>query len=98
MVPGENRPAFEYANQARQVLNDAEDDLRDWTPELEDVGNSAGLIDDNLMPSSAGQIGGTSTTGAQGGRTDDGLSRITSGGSVTTGPTYAPSESEVAIH
>ncbi len=31
------RPGFEHASQARQILNDAEDDLKDWQPELEDV-------------------------------------------------------------
>jgi hypothetical protein len=52
VVPGDMRPAFEYTNQARQILNDAEDDLKDWQPELEDVPSSANL-DNNLTPSSA---------------------------------------------
>ncbi|SPO00801.1 related to meiotic expression up-regulated protein 14 [Cephalotrichum gorgonifer] len=33
MIPGDARPAYEHGSQARQVLNDAEDDLRDWQPE-----------------------------------------------------------------
>ncbi|KAJ2904711.1 sphingolipid long chain base-responsive protein LSP1 [Zalerion maritima] len=37
VVPGDARPAFSEAQQARQILNDAEDDLREWQPELEDV-------------------------------------------------------------
>ncbi|KAL1896214.1 hypothetical protein Cpir12675_002922 [Ceratocystis pirilliformis] len=35
-VPGVGRPAYEHALQARQVLNDAEDDLREWAPEVYD--------------------------------------------------------------
>lgn len=30
VVPGDARPAYSNASQARQILNDAEDDLRDW--------------------------------------------------------------------
>lgn len=37
MVPGETRPAYEHGPQARQVLNDAEDDLRDWRPEEQEL-------------------------------------------------------------
>ena len=36
MVPGDSRPAYTHAAQARQILNDAEDDLREWQPELDD--------------------------------------------------------------
>jgi hypothetical protein len=54
VVPGDIRPAYEHTNQARQILNDAEDDLKDWQPELEAVPSNAEL-DDNLMPSSASQ-------------------------------------------
>lgn len=36
VVPGdENRP-YNHGAQARQILNDAEDDLKDWQPELDD--------------------------------------------------------------
>lgn len=40
VVPGDNRPAYLGAQQARQVLNDAEDDLRDWQPEVENYGDA----------------------------------------------------------
>ncbi|KAJ6783694.1 hypothetical protein PWT90_09683 [Aphanocladium album] len=33
VVPGDDKPVYHHASQARQVLNDAEDDLRDWQPE-----------------------------------------------------------------
>ncbi|KAF4975893.1 hypothetical protein FZEAL_7366 [Fusarium zealandicum] len=35
VVPGDTRPVFEHSAQARQILNDCEDDLRDWRPEAE---------------------------------------------------------------
>lgn len=35
-MPGDTRPAYPYGAQARQILNDAEDDLREWQPELSD--------------------------------------------------------------
>lgn len=50
VVPGDVRPAYEGTNAARQILNDAEDDLKDWTPELEDVPSNANL-NNSLMPS-----------------------------------------------
>ncbi|KAI9658875.1 MAG: hypothetical protein M1829_006616 [Trizodia sp. TS-e1964] len=62
VVPGDVRPAFEHVHQARQVLNDAEDDLRDWQPHLEDVGTSSHLLDRNAMPS-ASPMGGSSDRG-----------------------------------
>jgi hypothetical protein len=106
VIPGDIRAPYEHGNQARQVLNDAEDDLRDWQPELEDVPSRAQL-DNNLLPSSASQH-----QIADGSVTDDTIthhghghateninpsmdqSRISSGTSVTTGPVhgYAPSE------
>jgi hypothetical protein len=36
VVPGDTRPEYPHAQQARQILNDAEDDLREWQPESED--------------------------------------------------------------
>ncbi|RDL36951.1 putative Sphingolipid long chain base-responsive protein LSP1 [Venustampulla echinocandica] len=53
-VPGDVRPAYEHADQARQILNDAEDDLKDWQPELGDEPSHA-TLDNNLMPGSARQ-------------------------------------------
>jgi len=97
VVPGDVRPAWEHTNQARQILNDAEDDLKDWQPELEDVPSNANL-DTGLMPSSASQHY-TATEGSVAGgesvahegqhlqNNGDG-SRLSSGTatSVTTGP------------
>ncbi|KAH7181120.1 Ribophorin I-domain-containing protein [Fusarium sp. MPI-SDFR-AT-0072] len=35
VVPGDTRVPYQHSSQARQILNDAEDDLRDWRPEAE---------------------------------------------------------------
>ncbi|UNI14849.1 hypothetical protein JDV02_001437 [Purpureocillium takamizusanense] len=35
VVPGDDREPYAYGQQARQVLNDCEDDLREWQPEQE---------------------------------------------------------------
>lgn len=52
VVPGDSRPAFDQGHQARQVLNDAEEDLREWTPSLEPIPSSATDLGTNLVPSS----------------------------------------------
>jgi len=110
VIPGDVRPAFEHGSQARQILNDAEDDLKDWEPELEEVSTYAHkpighqhqqhqqLTEGSVAggESIAGQPAGTSTVGGGSTTAHDG-SRISSGTSVTTGaPTYATSETENA--
>lgn len=113
VVPGDIRPGFEHGSQARQILNDAEDDLKDWTPELEDVSSNANIAN-NLLP---GQDQSPTHTRRQLERTDtaddsivgedesafghreqeqSGLdgSRISSGGSVTTGQRQSYPQSE----
>ncbi|KAK5990655.1 Sphingolipid long chain base-responsive protein LSP1 [Cladobotryum mycophilum] len=35
VVPGDTQRVYQHGSQARQVLNDAEDDLRDWQPDHE---------------------------------------------------------------
>jgi len=99
VVPGDARPAYEHVNQARQILNDAEDDLKDWQPELEDVPSNT-TLNDIPMPSSVSQRQQTVEGSVMGDErvvhhdhiagehlepTNDG-SRISSGASVTTGP------------
>ncbi|KAH6691296.1 sphingolipid long chain base-responsive protein PIL1 [Plectosphaerella plurivora] len=36
VAPGDPRRVYPHAQQARQILNDCEDDLRDWQPQLDD--------------------------------------------------------------
>lgn len=41
VVPGDSRPPYAHGQQARQVLNDCEDDLRDWRPDQETYADAA---------------------------------------------------------
>ncbi|OBS26559.1 hypothetical protein FPOA_00502 [Fusarium poae] len=64
VVPGDTRGAYQHSSQARQILNDAEDDLRDWRPEpesfstpiqsrsptLEGKGKEPQINDDRMSP------------------------------------------------
>lgn len=59
VVPGDTRPPFQQAHQARQVLNDAEEDLREWAPSLEPIPSNATDLGVNLMPG-PGSTAGTS--------------------------------------
>lgn len=52
VVPGDTRPAYDLDRDARQILADAEEDLRSWTLELEEVPTNAQL-DAGAMPSAA---------------------------------------------
>ena len=55
VVPGDTRPTtFEHAAQARQILNDAEEDLREWTSNIEAISYQSQGMGSNLMPSEAG--------------------------------------------
>ena len=65
VVPGDTRPAFEHGSQARQILNDAEEDLREWTPNLEPVHSSATEMGVNLMPVQQGSTAATSVSGQE---------------------------------
>lgn len=49
MVPGEDRPAFPKAEEARDLLNDAEDSLRRWSPSVEPIHTSASKLGPNAM-------------------------------------------------
>lgn len=64
VVPGDTRPPFEHAHQARQVLNDAEEDLREWTPNLEPIPSAATNVGSNLMPTQA-STAATSVSGQE---------------------------------
>ncbi|KAL8908401.1 MAG: hypothetical protein Q9207_000820 [Kuettlingeria erythrocarpa] len=52
VVPGDVRPAFEHSAQARQILNDAEEDLREWQPSNLEIPSAATDMGANLMPAS----------------------------------------------
>lgn len=57
VVPGDTRPAFQHSHQARQILNDAEEDLREWTPNLEPISSNATDMGVNLMPGPGSTVG-----------------------------------------
>ncbi|KIH88367.1 sphingolipid long chain base-responsive protein [Sporothrix brasiliensis 5110] len=69
VVPGDSRAAYQYSGQARQILNDAEDDLREWQPEINDdeaeTNGHEGNITGNVRHDGAGSIG-ADDTGAEG--------------------------------
>ncbi|KAF2173907.1 hypothetical protein M409DRAFT_48816 [Zasmidium cellare ATCC 36951] len=49
MVPGEDRQPFPRAEEARDLLNDAEDSLRRWHPDIEPIHTSASKLGANAM-------------------------------------------------
>ncbi|KAK4613620.1 putative sphingolipid long chain base-responsive protein pil1 [Fulvia fulva] len=51
IVPGEDRPAFTEVENGRQMLNDAESDLRAWQPNLEPIRTNASKLGGNGMAS-----------------------------------------------
>ena len=42
------------------MLNDAEEDLREWRLEIDDVRISSNMLDSNLMPTNQGSVADTS--------------------------------------
>lgn len=50
VVPGDVRQPFAQANEARQILADAEQELQLWQPNLEPIHSNAGGLGSNLMP------------------------------------------------
>ena len=64
-MPGDTRPAFEHAHQARQILNDAEEDLREWQPNLEPIHSQADGMGTNLMPNLGGSTTAPSEVGQE---------------------------------
>jgi len=54
-VPGEGRPAFENSDAAREVLNDAEAGLRNYSPSIQPIHSQAGRMGAGAMPGSTEQ-------------------------------------------
>lgn len=61
IVPGDVHPAFAEGEAARQVLNDAEDDLRRYQLDVEPIHSKAGNLGLGAMPGAAATT--TATTG-----------------------------------
>lgn len=50
IVPGDQRKPFEHGDTLREVLDDAERDLRSWEPSLEPIPTQAGDMGADLVP------------------------------------------------
>lgn len=73
IVPGDAHPTFERSDEARDILNVAEEDLREWTPTYEPISSNAGALASNAMPgtghgnyTTAESATGYTTTSAEG--------------------------------
>lgn len=53
IVPGDQREGYEHADASKNVIEEAENDLRSWQRSDEPIPTSAGEITDNLLPASA---------------------------------------------
>ncbi|GAB7346670.1 hypothetical protein MBLNU459_g1796t2 [Dothideomycetes sp. NU459] len=53
IVPGDAHPTFEHAEAAREVLNSAELELREWQPTISPIHSNAGALGSNAMPGPA---------------------------------------------
>jgi hypothetical protein len=63
VVPGDVRQPFAQANEARQILADAEQELQSWQPNLEPIHSNAGGLGSNLMPLDRDSTRATSEAG-----------------------------------
>jgi len=107
VVPGDIRPAWEHTNQARQILNDAEDDLKDWQPELEDVPSHANhdstlarTSSHHQRQSTEASVHGNESVVTQPATEEAQTNRISSESSVATGPitqSYASTEAPQSV-
>ncbi|KAH8814834.1 Eisosome component PIL1-domain-containing protein [Xylogone sp. PMI_703] len=105
VVPGNTRPPFQNLDQARQILNDAEEDLRDWRPDFEEVPTNAQELGQDAMIDTAnlganggangGVHGGTAATVGSEGSAARGQNVAGGGNQVTTEgiePTRVPTD------
>lgn len=102
VVPGDLHPPFAGAEDARQVLNDAEDDLRNYELHVEPIHSNAGNLGVGAMPGAPTGAAGTgpvqNTTQYQDavGASEDGRYAESSvqGTDVGSQPPYPVSEAE----
>ena len=66
VVPGDVRPEYPHAAQARQILNDAEDDLRDWRPDEDGAAAFVSRKEMLITDDDGGTSGGEIANGAEG--------------------------------
>lgn len=90
VVPGDSHPAFEGAETARQILNDAEDELREWQPSHQEIPSNSGALGSNAMPDV--HAGGLATQSA----VPEGSVADTTASSIETGTYTDPQPAKVS--
>ena len=55
IVPGDQHPAYDGTEPARNCLNDAEDELRAWRSTVEPIHSNAGTLASGAVPAHPGQ-------------------------------------------
>jgi hypothetical protein len=65
VVPGDARQAYDHELEARQVLEDAETDLRSWEPSVEPITSSAARESRNNSYSNANGLNGVAENDAE---------------------------------
>lgn len=78
IVPGDQRGAYEHATAAKQVLEEAENDLRSWERTDAPIATSAGQTESNYLPPANKARESTITDG-----TADGTESVRTSGAVT---------------
>ncbi|OJD32663.1 sphingolipid long chain base-responsive protein pil1 [Diplodia corticola] len=58
IVPGETHPTYGSESAGRDILNDAEDELRAWQPRYEPITSNATSLGSNAMPTTSSVGGG----------------------------------------
>lgn len=98
VVPGDAHPPFAGAEESRQVLNDAEDDLRNYQLHVEPITSNAGNLGVGAMPGApvAAPVQQTTQYADTVGTSEDGRYAESSvqGTDVAGQPPYPVSESE----
>jgi hypothetical protein len=84
IVPGDAHVGFDEVETARQVLNEAEDELRNWQPNLEPIHSSAGSLGVGAMPGSVLAEHAAYQEKTARSRSGSGERRAVSGGSLGT--------------
>lgn len=57
IVPGEAHPTYAGESAGRDILNDAEDELRAWQPRYEPISSNAASLGAGAMPNSSSVVG-----------------------------------------
>ncbi|KAJ4422787.1 hypothetical protein N0V82_002566 [Gnomoniopsis sp. IMI 355080] len=99
VVPGEEQRSYQHGAQARQILNDCEDDMKEWQPEDDDhlhgaISHGTGAAQSPLQSPTTSNIGGEHQTSTRqpAAVSNDG------GEAVENTPTAAPQGEHKSVH